>query len=168
MNREIDIGFLRDGVNAPQLIQFPYVSTEVTFAVSEKNTLAKRDSIELSELQAEEWILFTKDNGFRIIVDNYFDKIKFYPTTLLETNDAFFLLEMIRCDNKISLLPVPTIREAKLKQINVNAPGCPVRMDAAFLKSKENDFYYEFLAALLELGLEGFDCLYKREKMVGK
>lgn len=164
LSREIDIGFLREGVESPNLIQFPFVSTEFSFVVGEKSPLVNKESIDLSELLKEEWILFKKVNGFRIVIDNYFEKIGFQPTTILETNDASFLMEMIKWGNKISLLPNPTIKETNLKIININAPKCSVRMDAAFLRSKENDFYYEFLEAMLESNLEGFVYLYQKKE----
>lgn len=163
LNREIDIGFLREGVSSPQLVQFPFVSTEFSFVVGEKSQLAEKDSIELNDLLKEEWVLFEKTNGFRIVIENYFERIGFHPSKILETNDSSFLMEMIRLGNKISLLPNPTIKETNLKIINVNAPKCSVRMDAAFLRSKENAFYYEFLEAMLESNLEGFKYLYQKK-----
>lgn len=164
LNRDVEIGFVREGLCSPNIMQVPFVSTQFEFVVGNNHPLAKKTRLTLNDLKDEEWILLVKGNGFRTIVDNYFKKIDFQPSNLVETNDALFLLEMIKGGGKISILPEPIIQEVDFKFLKIKMPPCKVQINAAFLKSKENDFYYEFLEAMLESGLSGFTPIFQKKQ----
>lgn len=164
LNREIDIGFIKDGRNIPNLTQIPFVSTEFLYIAGNNHQIFEKPNIKLNDLVKEEWILFEKNNGFREATDSYFEMINFHPLNLMETNDGFFLLELIKMGGKISLLPEAIVKEQKLKTLKIDAPKFTVQLNAAFHKSKATAFYYEFLETMFEADLSTFTRLYQRPK----
>lgn len=162
LNREIDIGFIREGLTIPNITQIPFVSTDFLFVVGNNHPLAQKSDLKLKDLATEEWILFDKSNGFRAAVDLYFEKVNFQPLNLTETNDGFFLFEMVKSGGKISLLPKSNVIEQNIKTLKVNTPKFSIQLNAAFYKPRIIEFYYEFLETMFEADLSGFKRLYKR------
>lgn len=166
INREADIAFVRDGISVKDVIQIPYVSTRIVFVAGINHPISQKKSISLCDLQNEEWILFEKNNGYRIIADYYFEKMNFHPANTLETNDGMFLVEMLKNGDKISFLPLPNVgKTPDLQVLDVVAPKCKIQMNAAFHKAREKDFYYEFLESVFNVKLFGFTRLFKKKSI---
>ena len=61
--------------------------------------------------RAERFILFERGASIRAATDNFFDKAKVVPATVLESNDTFFIKLMVRQGVGVSLLPAWAVRE---------------------------------------------------------
>lgn len=120
----IDIGFASLAVYSPGLAVTPVFEDELVLVLSKKHRLAKRDTVDVSELTDERWILFERGASIRRATDAFFKENEIVPEKALESNDTYFIKLMIEQGLGISLMPAWAIREevasGELSQLSIN------------------------------------------------
>src|SRR4030095_14675245 len=98
-------------VVAPSLQVTPLFEDRLWLVTGADHPLAKAPSADAAEIARERFILFERGASSRVATDAFFDKAKVVPSTVLESNDTFFIKLMVRQGVGVSLLPAWAVRE---------------------------------------------------------
>ena len=107
----VDVGFASRPVVAPSLQVTPLFEDRLWLVTGAEHPLAKAASADAAEIARERFILFERGASIRVATDAFFDKAKVVPSTVLESNDTFFIKLMVRQGVGVSLLPAWAVRE---------------------------------------------------------
>ena len=111
LNGIVDVGFASLPVFSPNLEVQELFEDELQVVAAKGHRFSSLEQVSITEIRKERWILFERGASIRRATDSFFEKAKFEPETVLESNDADFIKLMIEHGLGISLLPVWTVTE---------------------------------------------------------
>lgn len=132
-HQEIDFGLVRyaDTLNLPHLLAETITSEPMVLALASKHPLARRKSIDLSELKDEPFTLLSRANSASsdLIIASCL-AAEFMPQLVQEMVEPNSLMAIIAGDNRVSIVPQsyasqpwPRVKFIKLKQ-TISADIC--------------------------------------------
>lgn len=140
LNGIVDVGFASLPVYSPNLEVQELFEDELQVVAAKGHQFSSREQVSVAEIKKERWILFERGASIRRATDAFFEKAKFEPETVLESNDADFIKLMIEHGLGISLLPVWTVTEqlSKGELCSVRIRGQKLRRSVAMVSLKGN------------------------------
>lgn len=111
LNGVADIGFASLPVYSPNLKVVDLFEDELVLVVGKNHEWAKQKEVLVEELGKERWILFERGASIRRATDEFFKKVGVEPELSLESNDTYFIKQLIENGLGISLLPIWAVRK---------------------------------------------------------
>jgi len=134
---EIDL-CLCSPVAAKDTIQWEPLFTEELFViVPTGHRLAKRSSIELSELKDEPIVTFKKDYGLRILADDLFREAGLQPFITFEGDEIITVAGLVEAKLGVALIPhVFGLDKINICFLPISKPTCQRMIGIAWTKGK--------------------------------
>lgn len=105
-------------------IQFvPITTEELVVVVSKNHPLSLRKEIDLTELQNEYFIYYSKESGIRPIIDQLFNENNIQPNILFEVEEDSAVLGLVDINYGVAVVPnIPMIDHFNLKKLKITNP----------------------------------------------
>jgi DNA-binding transcriptional LysR family regulator len=102
---QIDVGLIVLPVDKSVFNIYPFINDEFVLYINHTHPLAKRASVNLSELKDEKFIIFTKDFALHDYFINACKEAGFTPSISYESSQWDLILELVASKLGITLLP---------------------------------------------------------------
>ncbi|MER2191800.1 MAG: LysR family transcriptional regulator [Solibacillus sp.] len=102
---QLDIGLVCNTSTYEQLETIRFITDPLQLIVHQDHPLAKKSAVELTDLQAESFIIYRKDFILYDKVIEECSKNGFFPTIACETTQKDLFIEMVQAKVGIALLP---------------------------------------------------------------
>ena len=135
----IDMGIVLEPFENENYIKKPVYRSKICICVSRSHPFAGRDSLELSELRNESFLMLTPDYMFRGIVDDYCRQAGFQPKVVFQSSQWDMLYDMVASNFGITFLPVWLVEKwgkPEVKAIPVSVPQMPWILSLCYQKSR--------------------------------
>ncbi|MCD5322425.1 MULTISPECIES: LysR family transcriptional regulator [Pontibacillus] len=107
---------------------YPFNEETMEVVLPTDHRLASKDTVELSELAEEKFILFQEDFAMHDIIQDYCQSVGFSPQIELESSQWDFIVEMVKAHIGIAIMPksiCEKIIATEVKSIPVVNPSVP-------------------------------------------
>ncbi|MGG0775356.1 LysR family transcriptional regulator [Bacillus rugosus] len=112
-------------------------SEELFVFVPNDHPLANRESITLSEIAGERFILLKKGYALRMTVDELFEKANIQPNIMFEGEEAATAAGFVAAGLGISILPdLKGLDQSKITKVRVSWPECQRVIGIAWIKGR--------------------------------
>lgn len=111
LNGASDVGFASLPIYSPSLQIIELFEDELVLVVSKQHKLSNKESVSIEDIKRERLILFERGASIRRKTDGFFKQAGINPELALESNDTYFIKQMVEHGMGISLLPAWSIRE---------------------------------------------------------
>jgi len=157
--RRIHVGFARlppsePGVQVEVLVREPLLA-----AVPAKNPLAYRDSIRLSELAGEPFIIFPRspESGYSQFLLNICRSAGFSPRIVQEVGETQTAIGLVAAGIGVALVPaaVENLRRSGMAYVPLEEPAPRVDLTIAFAESESSPVLPHFLEIARRIGKTG-------------
>lgn len=81
------------------------LTEEIFLAVCKEHPLAGRDSVHLREVSAEKFVSYSREDGFRGIIDRFCHESGFSPNVVFESSNTSVICNLVGAGAGIALLP---------------------------------------------------------------
>ena len=152
---QIDMGIVLEPFENENYIKKPVYRSEIVICVAQNHSLAQKESVRLSELKNESFLMLTPDYMFRGIVDNYCRTAGFQPKVVFESSQWDMLYDMVAANFGITFLPrwlVEKWGNSEVRILFVEEPQMPWVLSLCYAKSR---FMTEPMKKFLEICLRG-------------
>ncbi|WP_195988954.1 LysR family transcriptional regulator [Clostridium sp. D53t1_180928_C8] len=112
---KFDMIFCSKVENEPDIDFIPIANEELVVIVSNDHPLAKKESIDLKEIDSYPFIGFSEKSGIRSIIEELFKKVDIVPNTICEVEEDNAVAGLVEINYGIAVLP----RISSLKYYNV-------------------------------------------------
>lgn len=135
---EIDAGFAPLPLDLPGVDCCELGAQEALLCVSSTHHLAGRMSVGRKDLAQERFVLFEKSISVRWLADRFFERERFKPTIVLESNDTHLIRAMVEGGYGIAFLPDWSVqRELKDHRLHsLQIRGAPLRQKLGLIFRK--------------------------------
>ncbi|MEG7336040.1 LysR family transcriptional regulator [Bacillus sp. 0102A] len=125
-------------INPEKPIQWIKLWSEELFVfVPNDHPLANRESITLSEIAGERFILLKKGYALRMTVDELFEKANIQPNIIFEGEEAATAAGFVAARLGISILPdLKGLDQSKITKVRVSWPECQRVIGIAWIKGR--------------------------------
>lgn len=106
LENELDIGIAFAGGTAPEIVSTPLLQEVLALVVADHHPLAREESLSLSQLAAEEFILLNHHFATRLQIDHCLQKAGFHPQVTIEMHSINAILDIIQRTQLVSILPL--------------------------------------------------------------
>lgn len=158
-NGSLDITLLPGGLDLSGLVEIPYGEYELLLVVGKNHRLAKKNKIEIADLQNEEWVMFETGSRIRAIFDAHLANAGISPKSIYQSNDGSLVRTMAANSNRISLLPewgiFEELQNGKLVSIKVKELEYKVQVNVVWKESRRTKEMTAVLNYMLQEKLEG-------------
>ena len=101
--------------NEPDIEFIPVINEELVVIVANEHPLAKKDNIDLTEIDSYPFIRFSKKSGIRPIIDDLFKDVEITPNIICEVEEDNAIAGLVEINYGIAVVP----RISSLKYYNV-------------------------------------------------
>lgn len=106
LENELDIGIAFAGGTAPDIVSTPLLQEVLALVVADHHPLAREESLSLSQLAAEEFILLNHHFATRLQIDNCLQQAGFHPQVTIEMHSINAILDIIQRTQLVTILPL--------------------------------------------------------------
>ena len=114
---KLDLGIVIEPFEDERFIKKVAYKTEAVLIVSDAHPLSHRKKVSFSDLKEENFLQVTKDFQYRNVFEIYCQKAGFSPKVSFESNQWDMIIEMVACNQGISILPKPLVEKYKSKHV---------------------------------------------------
>lgn len=115
MNNKVDFAFIEGIVENPQLIAMPFIQNELQVCASKNHPLANRDHINIHDILKENFYLREKGSATRDVFDSALLPYNISISPIMTSVNSQSLIEAIKCNQGISVLPYSLIEQEVLQ-----------------------------------------------------
>ena len=152
---QIDMGIVLEPFENENYVKIPVYRSQIVICVSENHPLAEKETIQLSELKNESFVMLTPDYMFRGIVDDYCRKAGFQPKVVFVSSQWDMLYDMVAANFGITFLPrwlVEKWGRSEVRMLSGEEPKMPWVLSLCYAK---NRYMTEPMKKFLEICLRG-------------
>ncbi|MFP8356492.1 transcriptional regulator CynR [Klebsiella aerogenes] len=106
LENELDIGIAFAGGTAPDIVSTPLLQEVLALVVAAHHPLAREESLTLSQLAAEEFILLNHHFATRLQIDHCLQRAGFHPQVTIEMHSINAILDIIQRTQLVTILPL--------------------------------------------------------------
>ncbi len=106
LENELDIGIAFAGGTAPEIVSTPLLQEVLALVVADHHPLAREESLSLSQLAAEEFILLNHHFATRLQIDHCLQQAGFHPQVTIEMHSINAILDIIQRTQLVTILPL--------------------------------------------------------------
>ncbi|EKZ6359918.1 transcriptional regulator CynR [Klebsiella aerogenes] len=106
LENELDIGIAFAGGTAPDIVSTPLLQEVLALVVAAHHPLAREESLTLSRLAAEEFILLNHHFATRLQIDHCLQRAGFHPQVTIEMHSINAILDIIQRTQLVTILPL--------------------------------------------------------------
>ncbi|MEH7492154.1 LysR family transcriptional regulator [Neobacillus niacini] len=142
-NGQVDLGIIVLPADTSKFNVQPFITDEFVLYVHKKHPLAKRSSIEISELKEEKFILFSDEFTLHDFIKNVCIEAGFIPEVSYQSSQWDLIIELVSSEFGVTLLP----KSIYSKQNNPNVQIIPLAAPTLLWKLgiiTKKDAYHSF------------------------
>lgn len=152
---EIDVGISTFPIQGENIEWHPIMEEEILLAVPLTHPLASRNSIELTEVRNDPFIVMPPGYGFRDLTENLCARAGFYPDFAFEGDETGVTYELVEKGLGIafspSLIRSKRISSLQLTELKISEPECIRSVGLVWHKDRsQTDTVKEFIAYTIE------------------
>lgn len=106
LENELDVGIAFAGGTAPDIVSTPLLQEVLALVVAAHHPLAREESLTLSQLAAEEFILLNHHFATRLQIDHCLQQAGFHPQVTIEMHSINAILDIIQRTQLVTILPL--------------------------------------------------------------
>lgn len=106
LENELDIGIAFAGGIALDIVSTPLLKEVLALVVADHHPLAREESLTLSQLAAEEFILLNHHFATRLQIDHCLQQAGFHPQVTIEMHSINAILDIIQRTQLVTILPL--------------------------------------------------------------
>ncbi|MBS4174215.1 LysR family transcriptional regulator [Bacillus sp. FJAT-49736] len=150
-DNQIDLGIIVLPVDEEKFNLYPFITDEFVLYIHTEHRLAQKQSITLSELKDEKFILFTEDFTLHDVVIKACNEAGFEPIVSYESTQWDLIVELVSSRMGITILPKLIFNKqnhANIKMIPIKEPSLLWRLG---IITKKDAYHSYALKKLLEM-----------------
>ncbi|MEA5026833.1 MAG: LysR substrate-binding domain-containing protein [Erysipelotrichaceae bacterium] len=105
LDHQIDLAIIEGPMISERMTIIPIRQDDLVLIMSKKHCLAQNEKITLADLKDQEFLLRDHDSGTRMIIDSIFLANGLIVEPLIESASTLALIEAVRCNLGISIIP---------------------------------------------------------------
>lgn len=163
LNDKLDLIFASEpnNIQKDQINMYHLVNQEIIAAVPLKNSLAKKDSVTLKELNEYPMIAYSKQSGLKPTIDEMLARENIKPNIKLEAIEDHTIIGFVHWNFGVAIIPhLPQLAEDQVKLLHIDTEQ---NWHELFAITKTN----HFMAPSMSLFLD-FVCKYCKEHYLDK